>query len=676
MRLEMDSVTGTVRIPVFAGIGTSVANSPQYRETAIADASSSLGSLLLSSCYHAFTTELVSLTATELAFIDIDLAVFSSQLSLLSLSSSRSPLNPVISNSFLFLAQSLRYLACTESLISRNDVIPFFGLLQTNADLNIGILGFSLGLLSACVAATSTTALVYINHAVEMYKLTIWMGIRVQIHRIRTLAGTHIFESSWSHVLAGMGKEDAASRLASFNEQVRSLRLNKGIDSDKFTQHNESPLYLTAVLNAKSVTISGRPDTLQLFLTSINQNLVSITATHVDALYHAYPAHLPTRIQVLSDIKRRNIIVPTASELIVPLVSTFNGEQISSSSTPLVEAIIDMILTQPVNWDLVTTSIAERLVSAHAGDVELVSIGPGESFTMELGKVLSSRNMSVKVFDIPTRAPRNSEPIAIVGMAVNMPGSPNIEELWNVLENGINMVSKVWCCYHSFSITLLDTCTRFPNLVLISSLMIPPTPMSLLPVGSMRAPGTSCRTQLPLTTNSSIYHPVKRKIWILSSVFFYMLPTKHSRMRDTSLKLPKLSNGRDLGATLALRRMITWSISKTKLTYITAQVRFISSPQLLVTKSQLYFIGTLRSFLSGRISYAMQWSGPSITVDTACSSSLVAIYQACRALENRDCNAALAGGVNVIAGPDVRYSLRLVVAFNIFKTSPDVHRVG
>jgi acyl transferase domain-containing protein len=64
-------------------------------------------------------------------------------------------------------------------------------------------------------------------------------------------------------------------------------------------------------------------------------------------------------------------------------------------------------------------------------------------------------------------------------------------------------------------------------------------------------------------------------------------------------------------------------------------------------------IGTLRAFLSGRISYAMRFGGPSVVVDTACSSSLVAIYQAYRALLNGDCDAALAGGVNVITSPDV-----------------------
>ncbi|KUI53775.1 Conidial yellow pigment biosynthesis polyketide synthase [Cytospora mali] len=64
-----------------------------------------------------------------------------------------------------------------------------------------------------------------------------------------------------------------------------------------------------------------------------------------------------------------------------------------------------------------------------------------------------------------------------------------------------------------------------------------------------------------------------------------------------------------------------------------------------------YSTGTLRAFLSGRISYSYWFKGPSVVVDTACSSSLAAIYQACRALQAGDCQAALAGGVNVISSP-------------------------
>ena len=65
--------------------------------------------------------------------------------------------------------------------------------------------------------------------------------------------------------------------------------------------------------------------------------------------------------------------------------------------------------------------------------------------------------------------------------------------------------------------------------------------------------------------------------------------------------------------------------------------------------------GTLPAFLAGRLAYALRLSGPSMVLDTACSSSLVAIHQACRALLAGDCKAALAGGVNVIASPDVSF---------------------
>ena len=35
------------------------------------------------------------------------------------------------------------------------------------------------------------------------------------------------------------------------------------------------------------------------------------------------------------------------------------------------------------------------------------------------------------------------EPIAIVGMAVNMPGAPNVGRLWEILKDGSNTVEEV-----------------------------------------------------------------------------------------------------------------------------------------------------------------------------------------------------------------------------------------
>ncbi len=54
-----------------------------------------------------------------------------------------------------------------------------------------------------------------------------------------------------------------------------------------------------------------------------------------------------------------------------------------------------------------------------------------------------------------------------------------------------------------------------------------------------------------------------------------------------------------------------------------------------------------RDFLSTRIAYKLNLTGPSFTVQTACSTSLVAIHLAIQGLLSGDCDVALAGGVSV-----------------------------
>ncbi len=66
--------------------------------------------------------------------------------------------------------------------------------------------------------------------------------------------------------------------------------------------------------------------------------------------------------------------------------------------------------------------------------------------------------------------------------------------------------------------------------------------------------------------------------------------------------------------------------------------------------------GTAHSIVANRLSYVFDWQGPSLAVDTACSSSLVTIHLACQSLRNRDCDMALAGGVNLILTPEFTIS--------------------
>ena len=64
-------------------------------------------------------------------------------------------------------------------------------------------------------------------------------------------------------------------------------------------------------------------------------------------------------------------------------------------------------------------------------------------------------------------------------------------------------------------------------------------------------------------------------------------------------------------------------------------------------------IGNSGSIASNRLSYFMNWKGPSLALDTACSSSLVAIHMACQSLRLKECNLAVAGGTNAILKSEI-----------------------
>ena len=57
--------------------------------------------------------------------------------------------------------------------------------------------------------------------------------------------------------------------------------------------------------------------------------------------------------------------------------------------------------------------------------------------------------------------------------------------------------------------------------------------------------------------------------------------------------------------------------------------------------------GNDKDFLPTRVSYKLDLRGPSINVQTACSTSLVAVHMAVQSLLNGECDIALAGGVSV-----------------------------
>jgi 3-oxoacyl-(acyl-carrier-protein) synthase/SAM-dependent methyltransferase len=66
--------------------------------------------------------------------------------------------------------------------------------------------------------------------------------------------------------------------------------------------------------------------------------------------------------------------------------------------------------------------------------------------------------------------------------------------------------------------------------------------------------------------------------------------------------------------------------------------------------------GLAVSVAAGRISYFLDARGPSLVLDTACSSSLTAVHVACKSLASRESSLAIAGAANLILTPDATIS--------------------
>uniref|UniRef100_T1E5R8 Fatty acid synthase n=1 Tax=Crotalus horridus TaxID=35024 RepID=T1E5R8_CROHD len=76
---------------------------------------------------------------------------------------------------------------------------------------------------------------------------------------------------------------------------------------------------------------------------------------------------------------------------------------------------------------------------------------------------------------------------------------------------------------------------------------------------------------------------------------------------------------------------------------------FSVDPELLLGYSMT---GCQRAMFANRISYFFDFKGPSMSIDTACSSGLVALDNAYKAISSGQCESALVGGVNLILKPN------------------------
>ncbi|MEO7275553.1 MAG: type I polyketide synthase, partial [Vicinamibacterales bacterium] len=207
-----------------------------------------------------------------------------------------------------------------------------------------------------------------------------------------------------------------------------------------------------------------------------------------------------------------------------------------------------------------------------------------------------------------------SEPIAIVGFAARLPGAPDTDAFWDLLEQGRDAVSGIpparWDA-DAFYDPDPDTAGK----------------MSTRRAGFLDDAASFDAQFFGISPREAVYMDPQHRL---------LLETAWQALEHACLSPAALAGTRS-GVFMGLS---------------THDYLGLLSKELDYRSIEAYFgTGTSPAAGVGRISYRLGFEGPAVTIDTACSSSLVAVHLASQSLRAGECGLALAGGVNVILTP-------------------------
>lgn len=201
------------RIIIFGGQGSSNTFSSTAISTAVNDAKSSVaGTILLSNCHAAFLKGCLSLDLDSRRKIGVEPDNFLELKDFLA-PPQRFHNNAIIQATTICLYQLLHYLVETASRDLDFD---------TSRKRILEATGFSSGLLSATVVATSRTIEEYVSFGVEAFRLAFWIACRTKINGYK-FTNIHDQMESWSLVVLGLPQVELQARLDEFHEQVSMI---------------------------------------------------------------------------------------------------------------------------------------------------------------------------------------------------------------------------------------------------------------------------------------------------------------------------------------------------------------------------------------------------------------------------------------------------------------------
>ncbi|KAF4816576.1 Reducing polyketide synthase hmp8 [Colletotrichum siamense] len=222
---------------------------------------------------------------------------------------------------------------------------------------------------------------------------------------------------------------------------------------------------------------------------------------------------------------------------------------------------------------------------------------------------------------------RDNIPIAVVGLACRLPGdATSATEYWNMLKEGRDGYSPETNRYNTSAFYHANPKDR----------------QNVLPTK-----GGHFIKEDPYAFDSSFFKFSAAEAAVLDPKQRILLEVTYEALENAGLPPPRMA-----GTRTACIIGTAWS------DYRDALVRdFEQWPRL-------YLMGVSDEMVSNRLSHFFDLRGPSLTVETACSSSLVAIHQACESLRSGQAEMAVAGGINMILGPEATMELNSLGVLN------------
>ncbi|NET35007.1 MAG: alpha/beta fold hydrolase [Cyanothece sp. SIO1E1] len=204
------------------------------------------------------------------------------------------------------------------------------------------------------------------------------------------------------------------------------------------------------------------------------------------------------------------------------------------------------------------------------------------------------------------------EPIAIIGMGCRFPGAKNLNAFWQLLEQGIDAITEVpaerWETQRFY-----DT---------------EPTAQGKLycPWGGFLEQADQFDPEFfGISPREAAYIDPQQRL---------LLEVVWEALEDAG-QVPSQLSGTNTGVFVGISTNDYGQL-------------LLSEPDAIDTYTNT---GVAVTMAANRISYLLNFRGPSLALDTACSSSLVGVHLACQSLWSGESTLALAGGVNLMLTP-------------------------